>query len=533
MKQRFFTILILLSLLFSCIPAASATATSSSLLTAGGYIKLTEDIILPSDIELTKDTVLDLNGHTISGIATPWEKEFVSLPYIRVPAGVSLSIKNGTLKNVKIGNAGHIPYLDSLTVYAPNGISLIYNYGHIETIRCCTMTAAIRCVDNIGDIDLVDNCEMIALSNYCPIQNSSAVAEGDPDGKNTISRIRHCRFIGSEKTTFGYGFGTGSTSGPTLIEDSVLLGHGNGGISLSGSQFTAKNCVIINSLLTGGDGGLAVYNHFLKTYPLFEGCTFIASTGACGRFEGAHEDGSRSYVEYADMRDCKFISLYDVDDLDPYLEWEMEEGLPLPDEEPLPPPSPIGLSNFTRSAVYTPGQFADLPESHWGAPSIAHAYEMGLMAGTDTGFEPDGIVSLAQAITMAAHLRSIYYADGEPFLSDGAWYQPFVNYALANGILTAEYDNYNRPAKRHEFVSILAAALPPEAVAAINVVNDNTIPDIPSDHPNAPAIYAFYRAGILTGTDAAGTFAPDLEINRAAAAVILTHLAAPTLRVHL
>ena len=80
--------------------------------------------------------------------------------------------------------------------------------------------------------------------------------------------------------------------------------------------------------------------------------------------------------------------------------------------------------------------------------------------------------------------------------------------------------------------AILAAALPAEAMGAINSVGDNAIPDVSSAHPNANAIYTFYRAGILTGTDTAGSFAPDLEINRAAAAVILTHLADPALRVH-
>ena len=302
------------------------------------------------------------------------------------------------------------------------------------------------------------------------------------------------------------------------MEDSILLGLSPTVHVYGGDLSTFRNCTIIAADTEEGPAVRTVFKE--DPAPRLENCTLIAMDGPCGERELVNN--KRVYVEHGELINCTYIKRTKVRNLDPYLEWEMESKLD---------PN-VGLSHFTRTAAYTPGQFPDLPDSHWGAPSIAHAYELGLMSGTDSGFQPDATVSLAQTITMAARLRSTYYADGESFTSTGgAWYQPFVDYALSNGILTAPYDNYDRPAKRHEFAAILAAALPDDALAAINTVRDNAIPDVSTLHPSAPAIYTFYRAGILTGTDAAGSFAPDLPITRAAAAVILTHMADPALRV--
>jgi len=517
MKRRLTALFTAFLLLLTCTPCASAAADTAELLTQGGYIRLAEDLSLSGSITLTKNTVLDLNGHTITGSADIQSSGYASLSTITVPAGVSLSVKCGTLKNVKIVNNGYIPYLDSLSVSAPKGINLVSNYGRIDTIQRCVMTAAIRCVDNLnaGTIGLVYDCDLTAKDNYSAIQNSGGCT-------GSIEVIRHCRIRGSEKTYFGYGFGAGSTAGPVLIEDSILLGHGNGGIRTEGAAITARNCTIINSADVYGDGGLAMYVIFPEStpYPVLEDCTIIANLGACGGFEGTY-DVDRHYVEYADITNCTFLTLDEAGSLRSHLNWEMESTLPVP----------YGLSHFTQTANYTPGQFIDLPETHWGTPSIARAVELGLMAGTGTGFQPDGTVTLAQTITMAARLHSIYHNNGEPFAPSTVWYQTFVDYALKNGILTTNYDNYNRPAKRHEFAAILAAALPAEALDAVNAVPDSSIPDIPMAHPSAAAIYTFYRAGILTGMDSAGSFCPELEINRAAAAVILTHLADPNLRV--
>ena len=113
-------------------------------------------------------------------------------------------------------------------------------------------------------------------------------------------------------------------------------------------------------------------------------------------------------------------------------------------------------------------------------------------------------------------------------MQSGVWYQTYVDYCKENGILKKDFADYNAPAKRRDFASILAAALPEEALEAINTVR--SIPDVAKKDGDADAIYALYRSGILTGNDAQGTFGPETSINRAAAAAILTRMADPGLR---
>lgn len=188
-----------------------------------------------------------------------------------------------------------------------------------------------------------------------------------------------------------------------------------------------------------------------------------------------------------------------------------------------------GLGNFEVVNTYTPGQFADVASAYWGAANIAKAYELGLMKGSSpSAFDPEGSVTVAQTITMAARLHSIYTTGTESFVQSGVWYQTYVDYCKENGILKKDFADYNAPAKRRDFASILAAALPEEALEAINTVR--SIPDVAKKDGDADAIYALYRSGILTGNDAQGTFGPETSINRAAAAAILTRMADPTLR---
>ncbi len=50
---------------------------------------------------------------------------------------------------------------------------------------------------------------------------------------------------------------------------------------------------------------------------------------------------------------------------------------------------------------------------------------------------------------------------------------------------------------------------------------DNAIPDVKTGDAYAAEIYAFYRAGILTGSDQSGTFRPASSIQRCEVAAIL------------
>ena len=187
--------------------------------------------------------------------------------------------------------------------------------------------------------------------------------------------------------------------------------------------------------------------------------------------------------------------------------------------------SAAGLSNFQKSNTYTPGQFADVPAGSWYAAGVQSAYELGLMTGTGANaFDPSGDLTLAETVVLAARLHSIYTGDGASFTGGATWYQPYVDYAIQNGVIpSGAYSDYGATATRAQFASILAAALPSEALPAINTVT--ILPDVDANATYAAAALKLYNAGILTGSDAAGTFNPESSIQRSEVATIVTRMA--------
>ena len=147
-----------------------------------------------------------------------------------------------------------------------------------------------------------------------------------------------------------------------------------------------------------------------------------------------------------------------------------------------------------------------------------------------TTFNPNGNLTIAEALVLACRLRSTYVGDGETFAANGGtWYQPYVDYAVKNGIITdGAYTDYTATATRAQFAAILAAALPDEALPAINSVT--SLPDLDANATYAAAVLKLYNAGILTGSDAAGSFKPTSTIQRSEVATIVTRMADKSLR---
>lgn len=189
-----------------------------------------------------------------------------------------------------------------------------------------------------------------------------------------------------------------------------------------------------------------------------------------------------------------------------------------------------GLDNFQKTSTYTPGQFADVPAGSWYAAGVQSAYELGLMTGTGpNAFNPSGNLSVAETVVLAARLHSTYVGDNAAFTGSGDWYQPYVDYAVENGIIAAgAYSDYTAAATRAQFAAILAAALPDEALPAINSVT--SLPDLDASAAYAAAVLKLYNAGILTGSDSAGSFKPESTIQRSEVATIVTRMADKSLR---
>ena len=107
---------------------------------------------------------------------------------------------------------------------------------------------------------------------------------------------------------------------------------------------------------------------------------------------------------------------------------------------------------------------------------------------------------------LRSEIKKIVWSSGKDTLKNGddVWYSTYVDYAIANDIIGKSYGELtdaqmNAAATRSEFVAIFHGAK--DFYAEKNTVADNAIPDVKMTDKNADAIYTFYRAGILTGTD--------------------------------
>ena len=189
-----------------------------------------------------------------------------------------------------------------------------------------------------------------------------------------------------------------------------------------------------------------------------------------------------------------------------------------------------GLDNFKQVNSYNQGMFTDVKSADWFSGSVATAYELGLVNGaTATTFKPTSNLTVAETIVLACRLHNIYNGGTGKIEQNSqlnnaqntAWYQIYVDYALANKVIPWTYNDYNAKITRKNFANIIANALPKEALTQINNIANGAIHDVPDDEK----IYLLYRAGILTGNDKYGTFNPNSTIQRSEVAAIVVRMA--------
>ncbi len=189
------------------------------------------------------------------------------------------------------------------------------------------------------------------------------------------------------------------------------------------------------------------------------------------------------------------------------------------------------LENFKQVGTYTPGMFADAGEDDWYMENLKAAVELGILEGLGDGtFGVGQPLKLSETLAIACRLHNLYYGGSGKFdqTKDADWYAVYADYAAKYGIAAKGQYDLTKPATRAQFAAILAAALPDAALTPINAVT--VLPDMAPDDPRLPAILKLYNAGILTGVDAAGSFAPDAVIPREQVAAMATRVADPALR---
>ncbi len=193
---------------------------------------------------------------------------------------------------------------------------------------------------------------------------------------------------------------------------------------------------------------------------------------------------------------------------------------------PATPATPANTSKFAETQKYTAGKFVDVSASDWFYADVAKSYNLGLMNGkSETEFVPEGTVTLAEAITVAARMNAIYNGKTIPAAAAGEmWYTPYVTYATSNNVVTAgQYADYNALATRTDVANMFVRALPATWYEAINMFV--SIPDVPNTDASYNSIVKLYNAGIITGIDEAYNFAPAANIKRSEMSAIINRVA--------
>ena len=188
--------------------------------------------------------------------------------------------------------------------------------------------------------------------------------------------------------------------------------------------------------------------------------------------------------------------------------------------------SVVMAAGFTKTLTYADGTFSDVKSTSWYAKEVASAYELGFMNGKAEGkFAPDGNVTVAEAITMASRVHAIYNGK-EIAKTEGKWYDMYVKYALANGIISeGQYTNFDRNIMRYEMAVMFADSMPASYFAAKNDVK--SIPDVDSAEEYHDKLMMLYKAGVVMGSTEYGDFLATNSIKRSETAAIINRVALP------
>lgn len=180
--------------------------------------------------------------------------------------------------------------------------------------------------------------------------------------------------------------------------------------------------------------------------------------------------------------------------------------------------------------------YGDVAETDWFYSTAKLCYEIGLMTGTETGFKPNQTLSIAECAALTARVRVAYTGETLPEANPSLpWYQRYFDYLNGTlsqltsslyGAVTWKLDTPQATATRSDFLVFMAWMVDgyQDSLPALNSIS--TLPDVGTDN----VVLFFYNAGVLTGVDQYGTFAPDKTLSRAECAAMVSRIARSELR---
>ena len=169
--------------------------------------------------------------------------------------------------------------------------------------------------------------------------------------------------------------------------------------------------------------------------------------------------------------------------------------------------------------------YSDVADSAWYADAAQVCYEVGLITGTNAGFAPDKILTVGEVAAIAARMNEAITGEAIPMATPKPgetlpWYFSYVTYLEKLGI---DVPDPEKQATRLELLTLMGGVIPEDMLSPINSIT--TLPDT-----DDATVLRFYNAGILTGVDGWGTFAPDKSLTRAETAALVARVARPELR---
>ena len=188
-------------------------------------------------------------------------------------------------------------------------------------------------------------------------------------------------------------------------------------------------------------------------------------------------------------------------------------------------------STYTTAATGTVFPFTDVAESRWSYPYIKELYDAGVVSGTSAAtFSPAANVTRAQFVTMLAGLAkadvSKYPATSFRDVPESAWYAPYVNWALANGIVSgtsattfspdAKITRQDMAVMLYQYTQRYDVALQQQTVTPFTDESGISAYAL-------PAVQALHRAGVISGMPD-GSFQPLGTATREQACVVLCAL---------
>ncbi len=190
----------------------------------------------------------------------------------------------------------------------------------------------------------------------------------------------------------------------------------------------------------------------------------------------------------------------------------------------------MNAPKFAYSREYD-GRFTDVTKNHWFYSFVEKAYRMALANGTSqTKFSPDNTFTVAQALTAAANIHTVYNSTKvRAAVAGEKWYDPYVEYCVQNGIITEkQFANYDANITRGDMAIVFANILPDSEYAA---TRDGMPADVANGDTCYSAVSKLYKAGIVGGDAGTGNYRPADSIKRSEACVIFTRIAMASERI--